>query len=149
MIPFLKWLPDLEDYNNPGMTVADNVLHDTDGYKQLLQQTALAFATVKAATSLQIKPAGVSGQNRIFAALVPFQTATSSSFLSIGDIDTADTFTQLSMGTLTSVGACRIQSFSIAELGPNILITAKADGDLLAGGTTTIALTGIASYSLV
>ena len=64
-INFLNWNPDSEDENNKGLTVADNVLHDSEGYKPLHLASAGSFATtgslaasVATVQSLIAKPVG-------------------------------------------------------------------------------------------
>ena len=44
-INFLNWNPDLEDENNQGLTVADNVVHEPEGYKPIHLGSAGTFAT--------------------------------------------------------------------------------------------------------
>lgn len=42
---FLNYQPRLEDEANPGLNVADNVLHEPEGYKPIYLRTASAFTT--------------------------------------------------------------------------------------------------------
>lgn len=44
-IKFLNWLPDLEDEEHQGLTVADNVVHEPEGYKPIHLISASSFAT--------------------------------------------------------------------------------------------------------
>ena len=32
---FLNWRPDIEDTQHDGLSIAQNVLHDTEGYKEV------------------------------------------------------------------------------------------------------------------
>ena len=42
---FLNWQPDRDEYQNE-LTTADNVVHDTEGYKQIHLKSAGAFNTI-------------------------------------------------------------------------------------------------------
>jgi len=59
---FLNWRPDADEFGNDGLTVAKNVVHDTDGYKPIYVATAYAAATSTAVSStvpsLQVRPIG-------------------------------------------------------------------------------------------
>lgn len=44
-IAFLNWRPDLEDENHDGLTVADNVVHEPEGYKPIHLASAGTFST--------------------------------------------------------------------------------------------------------
>ena len=44
-VNFLNWKPDTEDVGNDGLTVATNVVHDTEGYKATHLISATAFST--------------------------------------------------------------------------------------------------------
>jgi hypothetical protein len=37
---FLNWQPDQEDYANDGLSVADNVIHNPDGYQEVRFSTS-------------------------------------------------------------------------------------------------------------
>lgn len=42
---FLNWRPDADEYDNDGLTKANNTVHDTEGYKPIHLQSAGAFST--------------------------------------------------------------------------------------------------------
>jgi hypothetical protein len=42
---FLNWRPDSEDTDNDGLTVADNMIHESEGYKPVHLGSAGSFAT--------------------------------------------------------------------------------------------------------
>jgi hypothetical protein len=148
---FLNWQPDREVYDNAGLTVADNLIHDADGYKDVEQQTAGAFSTTSPLNAgfieirdVRLRPFGLSGD--LCVADIYADTTTTAA-LRIG-VHGANAFTQASMATLASVGAARIISFSTAEFGQEVVIAAQAEASLLAGGTTTYALGGTFAYTL-
>ena len=65
---FLNWRPDAEAFGNDGLTVAQNVIHDTEGWKPVYLASSGAFSTTGglAATSADIlslvaRPVGTQG----------------------------------------------------------------------------------------
>ena len=44
-LDFLNWNPDSEDTQNKGLTIATNVVHEPEGYKQIRLLSAGAFST--------------------------------------------------------------------------------------------------------
>lgn len=150
-INFLNWRPDAEDYENDGLITADNVLHDTEGYKELLQQTAAAFSTtsplnagLNTVSSIKVKTFG--NNNQIVVADVYTPTTTTAA-LRIG-VQGNNAFTTVTMATLASIGAARIKSFSVGELNQSFVMAATAEASLLAGGVTTYALGGTVLYTV-
>ena len=117
---FAAWLPDMDDFQNPGMTVADNVFHQDDGYQIIKQQTAGAFATLTSVGNagrnvgaVQVKPIGVGGTN--LAAWLKLSTAGPTATLEIGD-PTVGVIGAVESATLASVGALSINAFQVCEL---------------------------------
>jgi len=51
-IDFLAWNPDQDAFNNPGLTVATNTIHQPGGYKQLKSQATVGSKPVGTATIL-------------------------------------------------------------------------------------------------
>lgn len=148
---FLNWQPDAEDLGNGGLITADNVLHDSEGYNQLVQQSALAFSTqspmnagINSLMSIKIRPFGLSGDN-IVAAIYQ-DTATTSTFR-IG-VAGQNAFTSVTLATLSSLSAARIKNFSSCELAQSVIMAAQAEASLLAGGVTTYALAGTFVYTI-
>lgn len=68
-IAFLNWRPDAEDFGNEGLVTADNLVHESEGYKPVHLGSGGSFATtggLGAATnatvlSLVAKPVGSQG----------------------------------------------------------------------------------------
>jgi len=61
---FLNWTPDAEDFGNGGLVKAENVIHESEGYKPVYLNTSGAFATTGAmgsVTAVQAKPIGSQG----------------------------------------------------------------------------------------
>lgn len=60
---FLNWRPDAEDFGNEGLTVATNVIHDSEGWKPCPLQSTGAFSTtggLASVTSIVTKRIGPS-----------------------------------------------------------------------------------------
>jgi hypothetical protein len=148
---FLNWRPDMEDYNNDGLLTASNLLHDVEGYKQVLRQTTTSFSTTaplnagqNTVSSLKARPFGNAGALAIADIYAP--TATTAAFR-IG-VQGENAFTTTTLATLASVYAADITTFSVAELGQRVVINAQAQASLLAGGITTYALGGQFTYTV-
>lgn len=139
---FIDWRPDLEDEAHDGLTVADNVIHEPEGYKPIRLETALAFTTNTAlgtVLSVQVRPSGVSN-DRVAAWVRQIDASTAA--LSVGTYD-AGAFSGSATSTLTGVTStggslvCRVISFQTAELADYLVLTAVAEG---ATSPTTTAL---------
>lgn len=50
-VNFLNWRPDQDEYQLEGLVKAQNVVHDTEGYKPVYLQTTTSFSTGIAAAS--------------------------------------------------------------------------------------------------
>lgn len=155
-INFLNWQPDKEDVANEGLTRAVNVLHDTEGYKPLVKQTAGAFAastfyagaTLSSVRDIHIRQVGMNA-NRVAALAQDRATTSAIADLSIGLEGEAGPFTTISSGTLVSAGGVRIASFSVAEMESGAFgVSALFDASLLAGGSTQLSVTGEVTYSV-
>ncbi len=51
---FLNWRPDQDEFNTDGLQVADNVIHETEGYKPLHLQSGGAFSRQGALQALPL-----------------------------------------------------------------------------------------------
>jgi hypothetical protein len=149
---FLNWRPDLEKHEHDGLVLAQNVLHDSNGYYPIKIQTTTAFATQQplgagfgAYGDLKVKPFGNAGE--LACAGIQYDTATTNSF-SIGVVGNGGGFTSVTMATLSSVGAARIKSFDVSDVGQWVVIAAQAEGSLLSGGTTVYSLSGTFGYTI-
>ncbi len=155
-VNFLGWRPDSEDLGNEGLTVANNVLHDTEGYKPLVMQTAGAFAvgtfytgaTLHSVRSVQIRQVGMNS-NKVMAMAKDRATSAAIADLTIGLEGEAAAFTTISSGTLSSAGAVRVASFSVAEMESGVFgVCATYDASLLSGGSTVLSITGEVTYTV-
>ncbi len=84
---FLNWRPDLEDFGSDHLTVADNMLHSDEGWKQITLQTQGSVSTANGLasitlTALQARPMGArrdlatSGQNNYMLGVIAHATTT-------------------------------------------------------------------------
>jgi len=145
---FLEWLPDLDDFGNPGITVADNVIHDVEGYKEVRQQTIGAFSTLTGSatsTAMVVKPIGTGGTN--VAAWLKAITAGPSVIMEIGNPEIG-LVGSIASATLSSVGAMSISSFQVTELNDKVFLTAQAEGEAQGSTVISINLTGYLDYTV-
>ena len=153
---FLNWRPDSIDLGNEGLSIANNVLHDTEGYKPLVKQTAAAFtastffsgSTLASVRSIQIRQVQLNS-NRIAAMAKDRATTAAIADLTIGLEGEAAAFTTISSGTLSSAGGIRVASFSVAEMESGAFgVCATYDASLAAGGSTVLSITGEVTYTI-
>lgn len=66
-VSFLDWRPDLEPFQHDGLTVATNVIHEEEGWRDVRLRSSNAFATTIAAsvTSVVVKPIGSQDDNLV------------------------------------------------------------------------------------
>lgn len=153
---FIGWQPDQDEYSPEGLIDADNVLHDTEGYKPLNMQTVGAFsastwysgATLASVRSMQIRAVGA-GNNRVAALAIDKATTAAIAEMSVGVEGEASAFTTVSSGTLASAGGIYCKAFSVGELESGVfLICAHWMASLAAGGSTVYSITGEVTYTI-
>lgn len=154
-INFLNWRPDVDEYQNDGLTVADNVYHDVGGYKQVLVPTTTSFATVSAGYGVGVvdviwRQAGaemglgaISGvptrYNKVFAELT-YNTALSGAYLAVDGPDNlglgsvAATLVRAG-GTTASVaqGTAFLEGVQTCELNDFLFTTCHAEAEEASG----------------
>ncbi len=154
---FLNGTPDQEDFGNEGLTVADNVIHDTEGFKQLNIQPSASFETanfysgkaLSSVRSMQIRSIG-DRKNRIAAIAEDRATTAVMADLSVGAEGDSTAFTLISTGTLASADSIRIKAFSVAELGVGSFVACAAfSAELEDGSSTLYNITGDITYTLL
>ena len=153
-VNFLGWRPDQDEYATEGLITAENVLHDTEGYKPLKMQTAGAFSastwysldTLSSIRSMQIRAVGL-GNNRMAA--IAEDGSSGVADLSIGAEGEGSAFTSISTATLASAGGVRCKAFSVAELESGAFLMAAAwTADITGGASTIYSLTGEVTYTV-
>jgi len=130
---FLNWQPDREDYENDGLITADNLIHQPEGYTELLVNTVGSASTLTALagttfTSINMLPMGsartVTSSMYMVGAVQGSATASSlvaiepgGSTLSIaGQIDTTSTLLALT-------------NFDVCELNNSVVVIGMAVGE--------------------
>lgn len=160
-LQFLNWRPDLEDVGNAGLSVADNVYHQPEGYKELNAYTDAATGTVTsggtllsayAVQSVQLTNDDTSTQpaGQYLTATLTFATATAGSLARLRLIESnsgSDLSTTLTQSaTLTGFGTqMAITSFSTFQYDDKIFVVAQAEVEVGAVATA-INATGYITY---
>jgi len=138
---FLNWRPDAEDFGNDGLTIATNVLHDTEGYIETRgtnTATTVAQSTGEAKW-LDVVPLGYDSG--------AYVAATHWSTLNSVQIGTFGTWSEYADTAGAGQTAGALQSFSAVEFEDKIVACAKYHFASSAPvGTTTAS--GYISYSV-
>ena len=150
-INFLNWRPDSEDFANDGLTTADNLIHETEGYKPVHLATAGAFATTgglaasnATVLSLVAKPVGSNGD--LFCAWLADATLVT---LHVGVNGTTATTaaTGYPLQFATAVSSPEIYAFDVCEYGGKIVFTVEAQAETSTPATTvSLAFAGYMTY---
>jgi hypothetical protein len=145
---FLNWQPDAEDVGNDGLSQADNVLHDTEGYKPVHLGSSTAFSTViaaSAATVLSIVAKPVGAQGDLFCAWL---SGASTPALNVGI--NGETATSSATGYPPSFAVAvtdpAIWAFDVAEYGGKICWTVEARGADASASAVSVAFAGLMDY---
>ena len=126
-VNFLNYNPDLEDTQNPGLTVASNVVHDAEGYKPVHLASAGSFVTtgslgasVATVRALVAKPVG-SGDD-LFCAWI------SSNTLQIGlnGVTATSVTTGYPLSFATAGVSTEITAFDVTESNGKIFFVVEA-----------------------
>ena len=133
---FLNYRPALEDVNHDGLTVANNVVHEPEGYKPVHIRTTASFSTTgglaassASITSVFAKPVGTQGD--YFCAWLSGSPGTLHFGLngvtatSAGSAGGSLTGYPLSFATATA-GFDRIYAFDVCEYAGKIFFVAEA-----------------------
>lgn len=132
---FLEWRPDRDELNTEGLQIADNVVHETEGYKQVLMHTAGANGTISSLTSavaLREVPIGTGGQT--LKAWLSKETLSPGDALALNvAVEASTTLDSVTSATVTSLTDAEITSLAVAELDDNLFITCEAAVQLVSG----------------
>lgn len=153
---FLNWRPDAEDFGNEGLVTADNVIHESEGFKPAHLESAAAFSTTgglaaTTATILSVCAKPVGSQGDLLVAWITDQTATS---LHVGingvTATTAATGYPLTFSTVyagSTTTPVAISVFDVCEYGGKILWTVEAQmGTTTPSTTLSISFAGYMDY---
>lgn len=147
---FLNWRPDSEDVNTEGLTVADNAVHDVEGYKPIYLHSAGSFSTTgglaaSTATVLSIVAKPVGAQGDVFCGWIAGDRLN----VGINGVTAAAATTNyptlVTMSTTISVGA--ITSFDVCELAGKIFFTIEGAFQTASPNTfTALRMSGYMDY---
>ena len=149
-INFINWHPDLEDTENKGLTVAENVVHEPEGYKPIHLASAGAFSTTgglgasnATVTSLIAKPVGAA--NDLFCAWMANNT------LHVGingvTATTSATGYPLSFATAGAGGGAQITAFDVSEYAGKIsFVVEAAQNESIPSTSGTIRHSGVMDF---
>lgn len=145
---FLNWRPDAEDVGNDGLTEANNLLHDTEGYKPLHLGTSTAFSTVLAASastvlSIVAKPVGAQGD--LFCAWL---SGGSTPALNVGvnGVTATSSATGYPPSFAVAVTDPQIWAFDVTEYAGKICFTVEAQGADASASAVSVAFAGLMDY---
>jgi len=146
---FLNLAPDVEDTENQGLTVAQNVVHDTEGYKPVHLGSAGSFETTgglaasnATVTSIIAKPVGPGSD--LFVAWIANDTL----HVGLNGVTAASTTGGFPVSFSTAGPASQeVVSFDVAELADKIFFTVQIQQTEVAPATTsTLTTTGHMDY---
>jgi len=145
---FLNYNPDTEDTENQGLSVAQNVVHDTEGYKPVHLGSAGSFATTgglaaSAATVTSIIAKPVGDGNDLFCAWIAGDTL----HVGLNGVTAAAATTGYPVSFATTGSSQEIVSFDVTELAGKIFFAAQAQQSQAAPvATATLTTTGYMDY---
>lgn len=129
-VTFLNWRPDVDDVYNDGLSQADNVVHDVEGYRPIHLGTAGVFATTGGlaasdATVLSIiaKPVGAVGD--LLCAWVADQT-TPTLHVGMNGVTGTTSATGYPLAMATAATDAEIYAFDVCEYAGKIVFTVEA-----------------------
>lgn len=149
-VNFLNWRPDSEDVGNEGLSVADNVVHDTEGWKPIHLASTTSFATTgglaaSTATILSLVAKPVGAQGDLFCAWISDQTAYTL-HVGINGVTAATSATGFPL-TFTSVSTGHeIYAFDVCEYAGKIVWTVEAQAEDASSTTLSAAFAGHMDY---
>jgi hypothetical protein len=152
---FLNWRPDLEDTEYEGLTVADNVVHDVEGWKEVKFVTDGAVSTITSAGNILFTTGQTIGAMQIRQLGNIFDTSDSNKVAAylrdaVGPQFVVDFFNtttpQSTSGSLMTSGYA-ITGFQVAELNKTIVVCAQATGTAASGTAVALNITGHTSIT--
>jgi hypothetical protein len=151
-VNFLNWRPDQDAFGNDGLIVADDCLHDSEGYKELRYQSAGAFTTTTSmgvhVIDMVARPL-LNANKLALAVITDVSGSGTTAALAIGILDDELSYTSISTSTLSSIGSVKLLSFSATELENRAVITAQAEAQAQGGTAISLNLSAVGSYTLI
>lgn len=159
-INFLNWRPDAEDIGNDGLITADNVIHDTEGYKQiglvtngavstLTSSDTLYWLTGSTVLALQCRQTGTlkdtSGNNKVIAY---FRDGVTPEFIVDHLKHTAASSFNLGGTGGAIVSSQVLSAFQVTELNNTLFVCAEGAGNASSGTAVSVNFTGYVDIGL-
>ena len=150
-VDFLNWRPDQEVFGNDGLTQADNVIHEPEGWKPAHLASSGAFATTGGlaasnATVLSLVSKPVGAQGDVFCAWLANQT-TPTLHVGINGTTASTSATGYPLAFATAVSSPAIWAFDVCEMGGKIIWTVEARASTSSPATTvSLAFAGHMDY---
>ena len=132
---FLNWRPDADDFANDGLTVADNVVHDSEGWKQVPLETAGAFVTtggLTTVTALVAKPIG-SRDDLLCCWLSDSQNI----HVGVNGVTGTSPTTGYPISFSTAVSGGVVTAFDVCEVDEQAVFVARVEGNKSIPATST------------
>ena len=145
---FLNWRPDLEDTEHDGLSVAQNVVHEPEGYKPVHLASGGSFATTGAlaastatVTSIVAKPVGAQGD--LLCAWLQNDTL----YVGVNGVTSPATTTGFPQSFATTGATQAIVAFDVCEYAGKIFFTAQAQqSEAVPSATSTLISMGYMDY---
>jgi hypothetical protein len=139
-IDFINWQPDNDEFGTKGLSQADNVIHEPEGYKPVHLASAGSFSTTgglaaSAGTILSIVTKPVGSQNDTFSAWVA-QATTPTLHVGINGVTASAATTGYPL-SFTTTGAPYIYAFDVCEAHGKIFFVVEARQSEASPSTTT------------
>lgn len=129
---FLNYRPVLEDEVNPGLNVAQNVVHEVEGYKPIHLRSAGAFVTAIPPNADACVAKSVGSQGDIFAAWL----LSNELIVGVNGITSTSVTTGYPLSFSTAGTNRHIYSFDVCEAFGRIFFTVEARQSNSAPATT-------------
>jgi len=149
-VNFLNWRPDAEDVGNDGLTKADNVIHDVEGYRPAHLASSGAFSTTgglaaSSATVLSVVAKPVGSQGDLFCAWVADATVPTL-HVGINGVTATTSATGYPLAMATAATDAEIYAFDVCEYGGSIVFTVEAQATDASATALSYAFTGYMSF---
>lgn len=151
-VDFLNWRPDQEEFGNQGLTIAENIVHDTEGWKPVFLESANGFATTGGLgastddTVLSIVAKPVGSQGDLFCAWLSDST-TPTLHVGINGVTATTAATGYPLAFATAVTNAEIYAFDVCEFAGKIVWTVEAQASTSTPATAvSLAFAGYMDY---
>lgn len=149
-VNFLNWRPDRDDVANDGLTKAENVIHDVEGYRPAHLASSGTFATTGGlaasdATVLSIIAKPVGSQGDLFCAWVADAT-TPTLHVGLNGVTATTAATGYPLAMAAAATDAEIFAFDVCEYGGKIVWTVEANATDASATALTYAFAGYMDF---